>query len=185
MINLLPYNRRILLKSQYKTKLIVVAVFSTIIAILPFAIIMVVIVFLKYSNISVLEKTYKESLGFKESQGVTELLKNVTDTNSLIISFQKNLKNTKPVSNIINQIVSIHPATIKINSLDFKTSVKDGDTITIGGISNDRAAIIEYVNLLGVGQSNICKKVTVPVKTYIKKTDVPFTILCVLQYENK
>lgn len=180
MINLLPYNRRILLKSQYKIKLVVVAIIATTIAILPFFIVTGVVAFLQYSNISTLDKDHKSYFVFREDQGVTELSKSIVDMNNLISSFQKNLANTKPVSNNIDQIIRIRPNGIKINNLEFKTSLKEGDSIAIGGISKDRIDIIEYVNLLGVGQSNICKKVTVPVKTYIKKTDIPFTILCVL-----
>lgn len=180
MINLLPYNRRILLKSQYKIKLVVVAIVATTIAILPFLIVTGVISFLQYSNINTLEKDYKNYLIFREDQGVAGLSTSIVDMNNLINSFQKNLTNTKPVSNIIDQIIAIRPDGIKINNLEFKKALKEGDSLSISGVSKDRIDIIEYVNLLGTGQSNICKKVTVPVKTYIKKTDIPFTILCTL-----
>ena len=185
MINLLPYNRRIQLKSQYKMKLVVVALFATAIAILPFVIVTGVMLFLQYSQIGTLSKNYEQAVIFREEQGVTDLSKTIISVNELIASFQKNLGNARSVSNTIEHAISIRPAMFKTTSFEFKTSPKDGNILTINGISDDRAGIIEYINLLGMGHSNICKKVSVPVKTYIKKTNVPFIISCLLQYENK
>ncbi len=179
MINLLPYNRRILLKSHYKRRLLVVALVTINLALLPFLVVIGVLIFMQHSTTSVLAAQYEKINESTNIQNLVLLTKKINTTNDIVNSFTTALSSSKPVSVNIEKAVSIKPVAIHIHGFEFSAQ-ESGDVLVLSGISNDRSAIIQYGNLLS--SEGLCRNVTLPVTTYTKKVDVPFTISCTLVY---
>src|SRR3989344_5028541 len=182
MINLLPYNRRMLLKSRYKRRLFIVAISGITITLFPFVIVIIIMILVQYSNISILNVEYQKAKEFKSTENSTLLSEKLKGINDLIYSFSNNLENKKIVSDTVLKIMEIKPIGITINSFDFSTNTTV-DVLILNGVSVNRNEIIKYEKLLKEKPNGLCSVVNIPVTTYSKAFDVPFTISCTLSYE--
>jgi hypothetical protein len=184
MINLLPYSHRIQLKSLYKKRLIVVGLFFFAISILPLLFVLGFLSYFEYINVNYLNKQYSSLVNIQESGEVKNLLDNVKSINNKIDFLKKDIVSIKPVTSNIEKVLLLKPDDIKITAIDYAKTDKN-NIININGVSATRDSILKYSDVLNVNKSGFCKNVNVPVDTYTKKSNVPFTITCDITYESK
>jgi hypothetical protein len=184
MINLLPYSRRIFLKSLYKKRLLVVGLFSVTIAMLPLILVLGLFSYLEYSNSNVLQDQYNNLVSLQESGEAKGLFDQVKQANSTIDFFKNDTNSVKPVTTNIEKVLALRPNDIRITAIDYTKNEKV-NVLNINGVSGTRDSILKYSEILDMKKSGFCKSVSVPVDTYTKKTDLPFTITCNIEYETK
>jgi len=184
MINLLPYNRRSFLKSSYKKRLIVIGFFAISLTLIPLLLVLGVLAYDQHLNIEILDKQYNNLKHSQESTNSVELVDQVNKINNSIDFFISSVNSTKIVSLTIEKILALRPTNILIKSIEFSKSDNIG-ILNITGISETRDSIIKYASLLDIKNSGICKSISIPVGTYTKKNEVPFTITCEIEYETK
>ncbi len=181
MINLLPYSRRALLKTLYKKRLIVVGLFGVAAILIPLVFVLIVISYLQYQNLNAIQTRFNLLNQQRQDEGIDDLSKEIQNVNFGISAFKESVSKIKPVSKITEDIISSRPSDVKIISFDFVNTT----TASITGVSGSRDSIISYGNILGKDGKNFCIDVNVPVTTYTKKNDVPFSITCTINYETK
>ncbi len=184
MINLLPYNRRELLKSSYKKRLMVITFISASVALMPLLLVIILLSYLQQMDYSILNTQFDNSKSNNKDAEVDKLIEEIKGVNIDIKFFQDGLSRTKHISEDLQSIVKARPGDVTVNNINFsKTGGKA--TIIIFGISGTRDSIIKYGNALDKKNGGICSEVSLPVTTYAKKIDVPFSITCNIVYEIK
>jgi len=184
MINLLPYSHRIQLKSLYKKRLIVVGLFGVGTVFLPLLLVIGVLSYIEFTNIKILDSNYQKLIDARNLTGTDDLSNNVKSINKSINFFESNIYKSKKVTDNIQSLISLRPKDVTVNSFDFKKTDKAG-VISIRGVSVSRNSIIEYSNILDVKNNGICNTINIPVDTYTKKNEVPFALICTIDYETK
>ncbi len=182
MINLLPYERRIKLRSSYKERFVVVALFAVAITLVPLILVVAATSYIKYSNIDSINSEYSKMKDLRQTQGIEKLTDSIKDLNRIIGTFQGSIKESRPISPDITKIVNSRTSEIKITGVE---SIISEGAISIRGVAKNREAIINYGAILSTPKTGPCKSINVPVTTYTKKIDVPFTILCAINYDAK
>ena len=184
MINLLPYSSRVQLKSLYKKRLIVVGLFGVATVFLPLVLVLGVVSYVEFTNLQILNNNYKKLLSIRDDAGTENLTNQVKSINQSIKFFESSLDSSKNITKKIENVISLKPSGILLNSFDFK-KIDNSGSLSLRGIASSRDVIIQYSNILDIKNNGICNSVNVPVDTYTKKTEVPFTLVCVIDYEAK
>jgi hypothetical protein len=182
MINLLPYDRRSLLKASYKKRLLVVGFFALSLVLVPLLLVLGVLAYEQHLNIGILSVQYEKLKNSKELIGTTELFNQVKNLNNSISFIDDSISSTKNVSLDIEKVLALRPDDMLVKSIEFSKS-DNVSTLNITGIAESRDSIIRYASFIDVKNSGICKSVSIPVGTYTKKNEVPFNITCVIEYE--
>ena len=184
MINLLPYNRRAIMKSFYKKRLLVVAFITFSIALFPLVLVLVALSYIENMDYKFLVTQYAELQKQSQNDGGAELSSKIKEINTQITSFQGGIKQAKIVSGDIEKASVLRPGDVKISGFNFSKK-SEKNILSISGVSGTRDSVIKYGNLLDKKNGGICSDVSVPVTTYAKRIDVPFVITCEIEYATK
>lgn len=184
MINLLPYSSRIQLKSLYKKRLIVVGLFGIATVFLPLVLVVGVFSYVQFINFQFINNNYEKLLSIQNSTETENLSSQVKSINQSIKFFESSIISSQNVTDNIEKLINLRPVGIILNSFDFKKDNKKS-TINIKGIASSRATIIQYSNILDYKNGGICHNINIPVDTYTKKNEVPFNLVCMIDYEVK
>ncbi len=184
MINLLPYNKRALLKSSYKKRLTVVTFVSVSIALMPLVLVLLLLSYLQRMDYSILNTEFDNLKLNNQDSEVDKLTSDIKNFNAEISNFQNSLNKTKNISQDIVSAVNVRPSDVIVNNFSFSKQA-DKTVLVIMGVSGTRDSIIKYGSSLDKKNNGICSDVSLPVTTYAKKVDVPFSITCSISNENK
>jgi len=182
MINLLPQERKNILKKTHKVNLLVAFVTMFSFAILPLAITAGVLSFSEYINLNIIKKDHNKANEALFKSGLGDVIQNLNNTNDKINFLKTDFKKSKSVYVVLEKILSLKPNTIKINSINYVGGEKS-NTITISGTADNRDAVISFGSILSSKDNKICNNIKLPVSTYTKKINVPFTVNCDVIYE--
>lgn len=184
MINLLSYERRLNLKSLYRERLIIVAFLVVAVALVPFILAVWALSYTEYSNIRALTVQEKNTTELRRAQGLEDLFNNVREANRIIGTMQGSLKESRPISSDIENILRFRGTDISITGFEFsKTEKTKEQIISIKGMAKSRDAVINFGAALSDPIDGICKKINLPLTTYTKKVDIPFTLTCDTKHE--
>ena len=175
MINLLPYEERVALKSKYKRKLLVVAIFAVSFALLPLVIVLGVVTYFEHSNLNIISAQYNKLKNNDKVNNTDILYQEIKNSNENIDNLNDAINAQKSVEYYIEKSVEYKPKNTKLLSFSYN---KDINRLTIVGIASSREDIITYTANLNNQKTGICKKINVPVSAYTKKIDAEFVLTC-------
>lgn len=181
MINLLPYERLQKLKSLYKEKLIIVALFAAAVAMAPLILVLGATSYAEYRNTRGLESQYAKMKDLRQIQGVDNLTEDIKEINRIIGTSQASLRAAGGISKDIVRFATLRGTDIRVTGIESS----DSDAVSIRGVARNREAVIAYGSALSEPKTGVCASVNVPVTTYTKKVDVPFTIICTLRHDTQ
>lgn len=183
MINLLPCEKRTQIKQLYQRNYFKSLFVSFSIVLIP------PIVF-------VLLLTYKEHLDYKEIKQInfnllnshsidgTSEISSILDGYNKIITFVTNSHQKSIIASTnISTVLNLKPISVSINSIKFDSTNPKEHELTILGIADSRNDIISYAGSLDIKSGGICDLINVPIATYTKKSQIPFTLNCKIMYE--
>ncbi len=184
MINLLPYNKRALLKSDYKKRLTVVTFLTASVALTPLVLVLFLLAYLQRMDYSIFNNQLENLKLNNQDTVIDKLTDEIRIFNGEIKNFEDGLGKTKNVSQDILSVVNARPGDVIVNNISFSKQA-DKATIIIMGVSGSRDSIIKYGSALDKKNNGVCSEVSLPVTTYAKKVDVLFSITCSILYEAK
>lgn len=182
MINLLPHERKNILNKLYKQHLSVAFITMFSFALLPLVITAAVLSFGEYINLNILNKEYETANETLTNSGLGGVIQNLANTNDKVSFLKNDFKKSKSAHSVLQKIISLRPNNIRINYISYSGSDKT-NTIVITGVADNREAVISFGSILNSKENKICSNVKLPVSTYTKKIDVPFTVTCDVIYE--
>lgn len=175
MQDLLTQQEKSLLKNGYKKRLIIVfswaIVASFVVAMVVFIPVFAMIQ-IKMEDVN--KKIETNSSAIKEQTQVLLLPKDVNDKSKIILSF----KSASSVSDKLQSVALSKSSGISLNSLAYKKTSRTDNSptvvqIIISGTASNRESLLSYKRNLE--DMNFVKDVSVPVSSFAKDIDLPFT----------
>ena len=179
MSNLLPQTHKTALLKLYRKRYISLALFA--IAFLSLVAIVLLLpsyLYLRSSQISL--STDHDALSSYETTGIaTQLAASVTDINGRLAVFPPVAPASPIIAGLVDPILEVKSPEVHITEFDFAPGVTAIQAkVSVQGTADSRADLLAFADKVRAIDS--FTSVNVPITSFIKDTDVPFTLTAVV-----
>lgn len=173
MINLLPFEEKKKLLTEYRLRLGVTVMFalaalvgSGLILLSPSYVL--ALMRANYTEKMVLDLESKVKRAVQEKQINTE----IAEVNRKIEILNSGRSEHLVVSEVVKKLMAIRPATIKISGIMYDPGVNE--RIMLTGVARDRESLASFIDTLH--KDNTFNTVNLPISSYVKSKDIDFSI---------
>ena len=177
LTNLLPNSRRGRLVREYKFRLGVIAVVTTVLLILcagvlliPTYVFLVETVRAKETRLASVQST----LSSKDEIALAERLSALSDD----VVFLTALSEKPSVSGLVSSVLGVSRPGVTVSGFTYAAADSGSGTLTVSGIAATRDALRRYQ--LAMQEAPFVRKADLPVSAYAKDTNIAFTITITL-----
>lgn len=174
-MNLLPEEEKELIKKGFKLRFLVVTCVFLSLSFLLGTLLFLPTYVLTKDRLKIIALT-NSIVKYDDEELVKEMLKIPKEVEFKLKILESSLK-SKTVSEIMYAITSGIPGNIKIENISLNRkgeAPKEQITITISGIATDRQSLVKFEDVLK--ESGYFKSVEIPVSSFTKEKDLPFSI---------
>ena len=184
MINLLPYDKKEILKKNYKKRLSVMLLGVVSFLFIMFALFIGVLLYVHMIEVKTLTNQKERLTEIKNSQGFNSLSTYVSSLNKSIIIFDTLIKGEKNLHPRIENILAAKVSGVEILGYEYNLDIdKKSGFVAISGTANNRDRVLAFANSLNTGEKPACDSVSIPIMTYTNRENLPFVVTCKIIYE--
>ena len=180
MSNILPQTKKVSILWMYRKRFLAV-VFIFIMCFAIVGSVLLVPAFLISRSSENLLTAQRDTLAGRETSTITHsLASTIGDINSRVAVFPLMVPASPLIADLINPILAAKTSTIHLTDFSYDPSAGKGTAaITIGGAADSREALLAFGDKLKTidGITNV----NVPISSFIKDANVPFTISATMQ----
>ena len=179
MSNLLPQPHKVGLLKLYRKRYLSLAMLAVALLSLVAILLLVPSYFYLRSNQIILTTTHDTLSGYETTGIATQLAQSVTEINSRLSVFPAVSPVSPLIAGLINPILQVQSPAIHITEFDFAPGVTAIQAkVSVQGTANSRADLLAFADK--VRGLDSFTSVDVPITSFIKDTDVPFTLTAVV-----
>ena len=179
MSNLLPQRHKADLLKLYRKRYVSLAFFGVAFLALV-AIVLLLPSYLYLRSSQILLTTKRDTLASYETATIaTQLAGTVTDINSRLGVFPAVTPASPLIAGMIDPILQVEPAAVHITEFDFAPGITAVQAkVSVSGVADSRTDLLAFADK--VRDIASFTSVDVPITSFIKDTDVPFTLTAVV-----
>ncbi|MBP7804651.1 MAG: hypothetical protein KA052_00305 [Candidatus Pacebacteria bacterium] len=178
MSNLLPQTEKKKILGMYRKRFLALVFFSAAFILLSGAVLLFpAYIVLKDTASSLTEK--RDQLKKDETAALQgALAKTISDINSRLAIFPDVVTASPIIATFVRPVLETKTAAINITNMGYATGEGGAITVQISGIAGNRSSLLSFADALKATKG--FKNVTVPISSFIKDSNVTFTIGAVL-----
>lgn len=174
MINILPENEKVLLRKEYRLRLVTVGLFMLSFILTVAFFLLIPFYVLSDNKINALNIQLGQYNVSSSDGSENNLTKVITEINQNLELLNRNQKENNLSQDILSSILSNRPAGVKFSRLFYSTSVDGKRTIDINGQANNRTVLRSFEETLR--KNKYVESTKLPVSNFTKRSDIDFSI---------
>lgn len=179
MINILPENEKVILRKEYRTRLLTVCLFMLSFLLLVVFFLLIPFYVLSDNKIQALNiQLGQYNVSNSDSSG-NNLTKIITDINQNLELLNGNQKPNNFTQDILSSILASRPKGIQFFRIFYATSADGKKSIEINGKASDRAVLRTFEDALQ--KNKYIESTKLPVSNFTKRSDIDFSINIILK----
>lgn len=183
MANLLPLTEKKNIRREYRARIGIVflLLLSTLIIIATISLIPLYISS-SYKLNDILAQIEDEKQNSFREDDKQDPIKITQDANAKLLVLRKKDSILPLSSELTTIIVGYKPSDVKIDAILYDRGLSDGK-ITLNGIARNRETLLSFLKSLE--RESMFKKVNLPISSFVKETDIKFSIRITIELENE
>lgn len=174
MINVLPENEKVLLRKEYRIRLVTVVLFIVSILLVGGLLLLTPFYILAQDKITALEIRLKQYNQSRSDSSTDDLTKIISEINQNLELLNSEPPKTGIVENVLNPILSARPVNIKISRIFYSIKTDGKRMVELNGVAVDRTALRNFEDSLKKNPN--IESTKLPVSNFTKKSDIDFSI---------
>lgn len=174
MINVLPENEKVLLRKEYRIRLVTVVLFIVSILLVVGVFLLTPFYILAQDKITALEIQLKQYDQSKTDSSADDLTKIISEINQNLELLNSEPSRTSIVDNVLSPILSARSNNIKISRIFYSIKMDGKSMVELNGIAVDRVALRSFEDALRKNPN--IESTKLPVSNFTKKSDIDFSI---------